>query len=143
VAFLDFIRNRQTSAQQSVASTQQAQKPETAKQMYTREAANEKVNRTPVERMPEDQRAKAREIGARLDKATHHLNQEVPAVAPSDGMNNQAAMRQSMTGQERTAPALSPTGGHAGRTPSDTPPVKTPEKARPQTLPRTTPSWER
>jgi len=40
MALLDFIKNRQTQ-QQSVTKSQQP-KPETAKEMYTREAAQER-----------------------------------------------------------------------------------------------------
>jgi hypothetical protein len=62
-------------------------------------------------------------------------------------------MRQNMTGQEKAAPALSPTSTQAGKTaekggpaPPEERGAKGPEKpsARPQqTVPRRPPSWER
>jgi hypothetical protein len=56
VAFLDFIKNRQTSKQQSVGNRPQEQKPGTAKEMYARQAAGEKAN--PMEQMPPAELAK-------------------------------------------------------------------------------------
>jgi len=123
MALLDFIKNRQASEKTPAAGTPQQQrsdstKPQTAKEMYTREAANEKTSRNPVERMPEDQRAKAQEIGARLDNATNHLNQnaQTPSPAPADSASSPEASRQNMTNQDKAAPDLSPTSMQAGST---------------------------
>jgi hypothetical protein len=63
-------------------------------------------------------------------------------------------MRQNMTGQDKAAPALTPTSAQAGQpstekkvpSPSNNAPAKAPQKdgARsPQTVPRRPPSWER
>ena len=41
MAFLDFMKNRNAAQQQSVANKPQEQKPETAKEMHTRQAALE------------------------------------------------------------------------------------------------------
>jgi hypothetical protein len=119
--------------------------------MYTREAAQEKANQTPVDRMPEEQRAKAREVAARLDKATSHNENlaKTPTPAPADAMGNREAMRQNMTGQDKTAPAMSPTSAQSGQPATEKDHSQQQEKApgkqagRSQTLPRPRPSWER
>jgi hypothetical protein len=113
--------------------------------MYTQEAANDKANRPRIERMPENQISKAREIGARLDAATRHLSQSAPSpsAAPADGATSPEPSRQNMMNQDKAAPALSPTSMQTGKTAPEKPLEKTPEKSRPETLPRPRPSWER
>jgi hypothetical protein len=156
MAFLDFIQNRKASQQRpAAANTPQTPKPETAKEMYSRQAARETVNPKALEQLSPDQRAKVDAIKERLEKATQHIdkNAQSPASAPSDSMGNREALRQSMTGQDKTAPALSPTSAETGRTavgnapaPSNETPAKTPAKPAeraPQTVPRPRPSWER
>jgi len=139
--FLDFLRNR-TQAQQPVAKTSQTPARENAKHMYTREAAQERTSRSPVSGMPEEQKARAMNAAAMLEKASQHIQHDHRAFTePADAMANQAAMRQNMTGQERTAHGLSPTTWHQGALASDPAPPRTPPK--PRTLPRTPPSWER
>ncbi len=139
MAFLDFLK-RQSSEQQPVAETSQQQKPETAKEMYTREAANEKAARKPVEHMPEDAKAQARETGALLDKATQHLNSDrSPAQAPQGSSESPEASRQNMTHQDKAAHDLSPTSAQKG-TPSHeqkSPSVseRTPEAPKPDKTP--------
>ena len=150
MAFLDFIRNRE--AQQSAVRPAEQQKPETAKQMYSREAAQEKVAGQPMRLSPQTQ-AKVDEIKATLQSATRDLGSSGPA-APStaDGATNPQPMAQNMLAQSKQVPALTPTSAQAG-TPStgkdapaqmQGPSVKAPERSgREQTMPRTTPSWER
>jgi hypothetical protein len=152
MAFLDFIRNRQ---QQSPEQSSQQQKPETAREMYTRQAGEERAGAKPMEQLPQADRDQAKELGARLDKATQHLRQDAPAQtpSPSDSAGSPEAMRQNMTGQENAAPSLSPTSAQRGTTeqerPADSPSREDGEGARqttqqrPQTIARTTPSWER
>jgi hypothetical protein len=144
MAFLDFMKNR-TQAQQPVSQTAQTQKPETAKPMYAQEEVNDKATRPRVERMSKDQLSKAQEIGARFEAATKHLNQNVPSppAGPADGATSPEPSRQNMMNQDKTAPALSPTSMQAGKTAPEKPAEKTPEKGRPDTLPRPKPSWER
>ena len=153
MALLDFIKNR-SNAQQTVANKPQAPKLETAKEMYSRQAAQQTANNRPLEQMPPDQREKVDAIKERLEKATQHIDKsaQLPTAAPTDSMDNREALRQNQTGQDKTAPALSPTDHQTGRAveanahaPSNETPAKTPEKpiARAQTLPRPRPSWER
>ena len=153
MAFLDWVKSK--SQQQSIVSKSQETKPETAKEMYTREAAQEKANLKPLDQMPADQRAKVEAIKATLEKATQHIDKsaQAPSPAAADGTGNREAVRQNMTGQDRTAPALSPTSAEAGRTgqsnaptASHEPPANTQDKAAgrtQQTVPRPRPSWER
>ena len=154
MAFLDFIQNRNAAAQQPAANKPQPQTPETAKEMYSQQAAQETANRKPLEQMPPDQRAKVDAIKERLEKATQHIdkNAHSPAPASADSMGNREALRQNMTGQDKAAPALSPTDHQAGQTvqgnapaPSNQSPSQTAEKStsRSQTFPRPRPSWER
>ena len=158
MAFLDFIKNRQASQQQSVAENTQSKKPETAKEMYSREGQQEAASRKPLEQMPPDQQAKAAEIKARLEKATQHQGKAAAnAPAPSDASGSPEAMRQKAMHQDASAPPLSPTSAQMGKTQAEAnAPAnsaqrsETPSKSsqaqsnqRPQTLPRRPPSWER
>jgi hypothetical protein len=154
MAFFDFIQNRNASKQQSVANRPKTQTPETAKEMYSCQGAQQTANQKSLEQMPPDQRAKVNAIKERLEKATQHINKDAYArtAAPIDSMGNREAMRQNMTGQDNAAPALSPTDHRAAQTvqgnapaQSNDWPAKAPEKstARAQTLPRPRPSWER
>jgi hypothetical protein len=150
------MNRRNASQQQPVAGNAQIQKPETAKEMYSRESAQEKANAKALGQMPPDQRAKVDRIKAALEKATQHIDRSatVPSPAPADNAGSPAAVRQNMTGQDKTAPALSPTNTETGKTvtdkravaPSNTPAAKTHDRppSRPsQTIPRRPPSWER
>lgn len=154
MSLLDFIKNRNASQQQSAEGKTPEQKPETAKAMYSREAAREKASQKPVESMSPEHQARAKAVGATLQKATQHIDRiaHVPPAGPADDAGNRGAVRQNQTGQDKTAPALSPTSAEVGRTaegnapaPSPEPPAKTQEKpaGREQTLPRPRPSWER
>jgi hypothetical protein len=120
--------------------------------MYTRQAAQDRAAQQPMDRMPPEQLAKVEAIKARLESATRHISPaESQAPNPADNSGSREAMRQNMTGQEKAAPALSPTSAQAGVTAqkSGPPPeeraAKTPERpsVRQQTLPRPRPSWER
>ena len=144
MAFLDFIKYG-NATQQTAAN--QSQKPETAKEMYTRQAAQEKPALKPLDQLPADQRAQVDAIKARLEKATQHIDKGAQAPAPADAGGSREAVRQNMTGQDKTAPALSPTSAQAGQPATEkSPQAKEPQEkapARPQTLPRPRPSWER
>ena len=148
MAFLDFIKNRQ----QPGAEQSQQQKPETAKEMYTRQAEQERAGQKPVQQLPDSEKSQARELGARLDKATQHLRQDAAPQTPAraDSTGSREPMRQKMMAQDEHAPALSPTSAQRGQTaneksPSPATSEKTPEQSqqRPQTIARPTPSWER
>jgi hypothetical protein len=150
MAFLDFIKNRNATAQQSVAQKAQYPKPETAKEMYIRQASQDRTAQQPMDRMPADQQAKVEAIKQRLEGATRHISPEGPqAPIPADNSGSREAMRQNMTAQDKTAAPLSPTSVQAGQTaekgapePSGKTPEKTPARS-PQTVPRRPPSWER
>jgi hypothetical protein len=148
MAFLDFIKNRQ----QSAAEQTQQQKPETAKEMYSRQAEQETAGQKPVQQLPDAEKSQARELGARLDKATQHVRQDAAPETPAraDSTSSPEPMRQKMMAQDEQAPALSPTSAQLGQTaneksPSPATSEKTPEQSqqRPQTIARSTPSWER
>ena len=139
MALLDFIRNRNSSQQQSVANKSQQQKPETAKEMYTRQAGQEKAAERPI--TPEI-KAQADRALATINKASQHLQPQAPA-AP-DGTTN-AAHLQKQNHQDKAQQALSPTDATTGKTAAQAK-ENTPEKAvsrAPQTVARRPPSWER
>jgi hypothetical protein len=149
MAFLDFIRNRQ---EQSAEQSSQSQKPETAREMYARQAEQGAARQRSVGELPEADKTQAREIGARLDKATQYLRQDSEAPAPApDSTGSPEPMRQNMMGQDNAAPDLSPTNaqrgavGHEQEQSSAFPEQSSPSSTveRPRTLPRPTPSWER
>lgn len=153
-AMLDWIKNRNASQQQSTAEKSQDAKPETAKQMYTREATRETANQKPLTQMPPEQQAKVDAIKETLAKATQHMDKNTPTSAPAPGGGSESpeAARQKMSQQDKAAPALSPTDASAGNTvsektqsaPQQSPkaPQNTPGQTSP-TLPRPRPSWER
>jgi hypothetical protein len=140
VPFLDFIKNRNVSQQQSVANKPQDQKPETAKEMHSRQAAQEKAAEKPI--TPEI-KAQADRAMATINKASQHLEPQPAPAAPDGG--SPAAHLQKQNHQEKAQPALSPTDGAAGKTAAQDK-EKAPEKPvsrTPQTVPRRQPSWER
>jgi hypothetical protein len=141
MGFLGWIKGR--AARQQQPATETAKRPERAKEMYTRQAAEEVANRlapTP------DQQDRARRIGEEMRKATQHLGQSGPAPsdAPADGGSNSAQL-QKQHQQDKAQETLSPTDDAKGKTAArEKHPVqeKPPQRA-PQTLPRRPPSWER
>jgi hypothetical protein len=147
MAFLDFMKNQQTQ-QQSAAQQTAQQKPETAREMYARQAAQDKQTLNSPAQMPADQQAKAAEIGARLQQATRHLEPEAPSSSPIGG-NTSQPMAQKALNQDKVAPMLSPTteqvGTRATEAPSEVKSHSQDQSAqRPtQTVARRPPSWER
>lgn len=137
MAFLDFLKQRQAERQQTQATKPQ---PETAKQMYTREAARDNAAIKPV--TPE-LRAQAARVMSAMDKASYHMQASSAQTAPATA-GNPAAQVQNQHGQDRTQAALSPTDGVAGKTVTQdrVKPLETP-KPKQQTVPRRPPSMER
>ena len=153
MGILDFIRNRQSSQQQTSEKTQE-QSPSTAKEMYARQEAQEKKSQPAVEQISDQDKASAREAAERIKRVTERLEKVSPShsAAPSEGTASPQPMRQKMMQQENAAPALSPTTAQAGATakdatrPSNESAGKTTEQSEQrtrQTLPRRPPSWER
>jgi hypothetical protein len=102
--------------------------------------------------MSETDRAKAREIGERINRATRHLesgDRAQPILAEEPG--GSGPQRQNQLNQEMVAPALTPTDGNVGKAalePVKTPSQKAPENPAPsQTQPRSRErgrgGWER
>jgi hypothetical protein len=148
MAILDFIKNRNATQQQDSASKSQEQKPETAKEMYTRQDSQTKASQQPMDRMPQEQRAKVEEIKGTLQKATQHMERggNAPSPAPAEGSTNPQPMRQNAMSQGNSAPALSPTSAQKGVPAAEKEQTSKPQEKpqqRPQTLPRRPPSWER
>ena len=154
MAFLDFIKNRQTE-QRSAGQPSQQQKPETAKEMYAQQAAQEKTAPKALDQMAPEQWAKVEDIKAKMKQATQYLRQNEQPASPdrADGATGPQPMAQKMTSQDKAAPALSPTSAQAGTRateqeapgPSGESQAKAQEKSqgRPQTIARRPPSWER
>jgi hypothetical protein len=153
MALLDFIRNR---GGQNPATEQQSQQqqPETAKQMYTRQDAEERTNAKPANQIPPDQRERVEAVKSDIQKATQFQGQSSEAGAPAqqDSATSPQPMAQKAMGQDNVAPDLSPTSAKDGVRPSDDKqiaPSETPARAettqpsRPQTIARPAPSWER
>lgn len=140
MAFLDFIKNRMAKGRQADAPKPQQSKPETAKQMYTREAAAESAAVKPIS--PEI-KAQAARVMATMDKASQHAPHPSPRIAPETA-GSPAAQLQNQHGQGKTQTALSPTDGAAGKTVTQDQvrPLETPKHAQ-QTVARRPPSWER
>lgn len=154
MAFLDFIKNREGQRPAAEQQSQQ-QKPENAKEWHARKDAQDVAAQKPVQQLPEADKLQAKELGARLDKATQHIQPNAPAhvPAPADSTSSPEPMRQKMTGQDKTAPDLSPTSAQMGQVghekeaaaPSQEQAEKTqqPTQKPNQTMARRPPSWER
>jgi len=141
MALLDFIKNRQESQQHSAAQTTQEQKPETAKEMYTRQDAQEK---TASKSITPEIKAQADRAMTTMNKASEHVQSPAKRTAPETGSAPQAQL-QNQSRQDKSQEALSPTDGTAGKTAvqgKEKTPEKAPQRAQ-QTVPRTAPSWER
>jgi len=142
MAFLDFVNNRQAAQQQAVAQKSQEQKPETAKEMYTRQDTQEKTAASkPI--TPEI-KAQADRAMATMNKASEHVQSPAKRTAPETGSAPQAQL-QNQSRQDKAQEALSPTDGASGKTAiqgKEKAPDKTPQRAQ-QTVPRRAPSWER
>jgi hypothetical protein len=152
MGFLDFIKNRQSQTQ---SNDQPSQQQETAKEMYTRQAGEERINAKPVDQgMTPEQRGMMAEAQAKMQSATQQMGENTaPSPAQSDGATNPQPMRQNSMSQDKVASELSPTSAQMG-TPAiekdaprqtDEAGSKTQETAqqRSQSMGRTTPSWER
>jgi hypothetical protein len=147
-SFLDFIKNRH-SQQQGGEHQSQQQQPETAKQMYAREAGKEKAAAKSVSQISDEQKARVDKVGADLQKSIQTPGTENAPSSPTDSTDSAQPMRQPMMNQDKTAPTLSPTSAQAGAptteqesaSPSHDSQAAT--QNRPQTIARTTPSWER
>jgi hypothetical protein len=153
MAFLDFINNRQgqrPAAEQQSQQQSQQQKPETTREM------NVPQSQKSVAQIPDSEKSKARELGARIDTLAQNAQQKAPAQtqAPEGGASGPEPQRQMMTGQDKAAPALSPTSAQRGTpaTEKDAPAPsqdtssqsteRSQEQTR-QTIARRPPSWER
>lgn len=145
MALLDFIKNRHS--QQAAAEQQsQQQHPETAKQMYSREAGEEKTAAKPVRQISNEQMARVDKVGTDLQKAMQVRGTENVPSTPTEGTDNAQPMRQPMMNQDKAAPALSPTSAQAGTHATEqesTAPSQDKSQSRSRTIARTMPSWER
>jgi hypothetical protein len=150
MAFLDFVKSRQQS--QSAEQSQQS-KPETAKEMYSREASQEKAGSKSMQQMPPEQQAKVAEISGKLQQATQHMGQtEAPSAGTQDGAASPQPMAQKMASQDKAAPSLSPTSMQAGTRSTEqeapasseaTSKAETKSAQQQKTMARPSPSWER
>jgi hypothetical protein len=139
-------KNRNAPKQEPVDEKTHQQQPENAKTMYTRKAEQEKANLKRIDRLSPDQQIKLDAIKERFEKATQNIGQKTNTPSPTDAGGSPEVSRQNMTGQDRTAPALSPTNAHAGQPVTNkekSPSPQTEKKAEHKTLPRPQPSWER
>jgi hypothetical protein len=143
MAFLDFMNDRQGQRPAGEQQSQQDRKPETAKEMYTREAAQDKANRIPA---TAEQKEQAQKIGTEMRQA-NEPNQEPSPSAPSapEDRGSNAAQLQNQSNQGKEQKALSPTDDAAGKTAvQEKQQSQEKQTQRPQqTVARRPPSWER
>ena len=147
MAILDFIKNRGGQEQSTVAQP----KPETAKEMYTREAGQEKSAFKPNELSPSDKASlsKAQELYQR-GTSQGKDSPQVAAPAPGGATSPQPMAQMSMN-QDKAAPALSPTSAQTGTRTNEQETPASPDSAQSQsrsqeqakTIARRPPSWER
>jgi hypothetical protein len=135
MAFLDFIRNREGQRPAGEQQSQQEQ-PETAKQMYTRQAAEEQANAKPVDRdMKPEQRAVMSDVQTKMRSSAEQPSETAaPSSAPADATANPQPMRQNMMNQDKAAPESSPTSAQSGATVKEvegpSAPAETPSKTQ-------------
>jgi hypothetical protein len=144
MAFLDWMKDRPATQQQSVAKTSQQQKQEapearTAKEMYAQQAAQDKAAEktiTPAVKTEADRAT------AFLDKASIHQQARNAPDAESGGTNS--AHLQKQNNQDKSQAALSPTDSFVGKTAlQEKTPTPQTTKVPQKTVPRRPPSWER
>jgi hypothetical protein len=112
MAFLDFIKNRQSEQQTPLQETKpEHAKPATAREMYAQQDAQEKANRT---ELTPDVKSKADEVMQAVNQASLSAQTQSPS-SPSEGGGSSTPMRQAEMNQDKTAPALSPTTEQVGR----------------------------
>jgi len=148
MAFLDFIKNRDGQRSAGEQSSQQ-QQPETAKQMYARQATEEQGTPRFSELVQPRQQERLAEAQALYNKGTQEPPAPAlpPAPTPAGGAANPQPMQQPMMGQETVAPDMSPTSAQASARSQDVEGPSTsapaPAKSQQQTMARLAPSWER
>ena len=147
MAFLDFIKNRQSQQQPS----ESAAKPETAKEMYTREAGQEKPAFKPNE-LSQSDKASLTTAKDLYQRGTAPGDDSPRMAAPEpEGATSQQPMAQMSMNQEKAAPALSPTSAQTGTRSNKQEAPASPDNAQSQsrsqeqakTMARRPPSWER
>ena len=86
-----------------------------------------------VNKLSPESRAQLEAVKQRLQLATQHSQGKAPSTPANDNAGGNAAMRSLMHGQNKQAPALSPTDMNQGRTvlqgPAQGVEAKTPTKA--------------
>jgi hypothetical protein len=98
MAILDFIKNRyQPSAEQTAQPTQ-----ETAKQMYTREAGEDRANSTPIQLNDAD-RSSAKDASDLFRKGTQASEQIAPASTPAPAEDSTAPQQPMVQPSMRTS----------------------------------------
>jgi hypothetical protein len=147
MAFLDFIKNRQTGRERVVAERPQQETTGAAKEHFARQDAADKAGLRPVQQLSGDQKKQVEAIKKALSRYAPDRQEQVAPEASTNSGGSPEALRQNQSGQECVAPAESPTTVHQGKSEPDSVPSKAPaEKPRkPQTptVPRRPPSWER
>ena len=145
MGFIDFIKNR--GGQTLAAEAHSQQQTETAKQMYTREATQEKTAAKSLDQMTAGGKARASEIRDDLQTSIKPArSQESVISSPADSNAAPQALRQNMSNQDKTAPSLSPTSEQMGKPSVEqdkAAPSRTKSQERAQTIARPSPSWER
>ena len=148
MALLDFIKNRGAQQPAPEQQTQQSS-PENAKQMYTREAAEQKASAKPLALNAKDNAA-TKDAGDLFRQGTQSNEQAVSSPTPATTDSNtapQQPMVQPSMNQDKDAPALSPTSAQAAGRESEqgvsvseaSSPSQTPSPARGQNHS----SWDR
>ena len=140
MAFLDFIKHRQTEQK-----PEPPKQPQTAREMYAAQNAQEKVSQNPL--TPEV-KAQADRAMKSLDQGSFHLQSQSAPAAPTETGGHSEPMRQKAVNQNVEAPALSPTTEHMGKVaekgssaPSNEPAKEQPQKS--QTRQHDRGGWER
>ena len=101
MSFLDFLKNRNAPPQPPVSKTSQEQKPQSAQEMYTQQAATETA--PPTGQLLPAEQTKADRIMATLEKATRHRNGQTPVEAQASASPDDAKLSRAMRFVDTTA----------------------------------------
>jgi hypothetical protein len=127
VALLDFIQNRNQQSGPSQDQNAQMAKPQTAREMYAAQDAQEQTNRKPL---TPGVKSQADQV---MEAVGKHQFQEHGGAATGNRESHDEPMRQNAVNQDKTAHALSPTTEQVGKV-ADSQTAPSPNRATPDDI---------
>jgi len=129
VALLDFIQNRNQQTGPRQDQNAQMAKPQTAREMYAAQEAQEQANRKPLTPDVKSQADQVMEAVGKHQFQEHARGQS----APADQASHSEPMRQNAVNQDKEAHSLSPTTEQVGKV-ADAQTAPSPNRATPDDI---------